>query len=216
MTIIELQAAIGTKPDGQWGPMSRAALLAAFVNKSAPAITGTEISAYAARLGVSEAQLRAVAAVESSGGGFDSDGRPKILFERHIFARLTDGKWSNAPYSNSAAGGYGEDSWTKLETAAGKDPDAAFSACSWGKFQVLGVHCTKLAYPSPFALAHSTVMGEREHYELLARYIETFGLKRAMQALSADPNDCRAFASGYNGPGYRRGSYHIKLAREMS
>lgn len=216
MDIAQLQHAIGVAADGQWGPASRAGLIARFTNTKAPAVNDSNILSFASRLGCTTKQIKAVAQVESAGGGFDKQGRPKILFERHLFHRLTDGKYSPAPYSQSAGGGYKESSWDKLATAAGKDPDAAFAAVSWGKFQVLGMHWSKLAYASPFSLAVSTVTGEGEHYELLARYIETFGLVDELRALSTDPETCRGFASGYNGPGYRRFDYHTKLARAMS
>ncbi len=216
MTPKDLQALIGTTPDGAFGPKSRAALVAHFTNLSAKAVGPADITVMASRLGCTSQQIRAVAAVESSGGGFDKQGRPKILYERHLFHRLTDGKWSPAPFSQSAGGGYSESSWDKLGQACAKDPDAAFSACSWGKFQVLGMHWSKLGYASPYELAVSTVASEADHYELLIRYVETFGLVDELRALSRDPEDCRGFAAGYNGPAYRKFDYHTKLARAMA
>ncbi|PNU02098.1 hypothetical protein A8V01_26875 [Novosphingobium guangzhouense] len=180
------------------------------------AVTQADIAAFASRLGCTVNQIAAVATVESSGGGFDKFGRPKILFERHLFHRQTGGKWSPSAYSDATAGGYAVDSWDKLGMACGKDPDAAFGSCSWGKFQVLGLHWSKLGYASPYALALSTVKGEAAHYELLARYIEKNGLTDALRALSRDPDDCRAFARAYNGPGYETYKYHTKLAAAMA
>lgn len=215
MNVFELQKAIGTPADGIFGPNSQKALLLHFSNRSAPAVTDADIKAFAARLNCSEKQIRAVAKVESAGSGFDSAGRPKILFERHIFHRETSGRWSVASFSNPNPGGYSENSWEKLQNACAKDPDAAFSACSWGKFQVMGMHWNKLGFDSPYELAYSTVENERNHYELLARYIERFGLMDALRALSSNPEDCRLFAKLYNGPAYAKNSYHTKLANEM-
>lgn len=215
MNIKELQEAIHTPADGQWGPNSRTALLASFTNTKAPAASDDDIGATAVMLGCATKQLRAVAKVESAGSGFDQTGRPKILFERHIFHRLTGGKFSPASFSQGVAGGYSEDSWAKLGAACGKDVDAAFSSASWGKFQVLGTHWSKLGYASPFELAHSCVESEAAHYVLLARYVRTFGLTGAIQRLSTNPDDCRDFAAGFNGPGYRRFAYHEKLAEAM-
>ncbi len=215
MTPTELQGILGVAQDGAFGPVSQAALVAHFTNPQAPAVNNADMVALASRLGCTTQQLRAVSLVESGGGGFDKKGRPKILYERHLFHRLTDGKWSPAPFSQAAGGGYGEDSWVKLGQACARDPDAAFSACSWGKFQVLGMHWSKLGYPSPYALAWTTAQSEADHYELLTRYIEVFGLKAALHKLSTDPEDCRAFAAAYNGSGYRRFDYHTKLARAM-
>ena len=212
MTVTELQTLLGATADGAFGPASRAALLAHFTNPQAPAITGPEIAAVAAKLGCTVAQIMAVASVESSGSGFDNHGRPKILFERHLFHRMTDGKFSPASFSQAAGGGYNEPSWDKLGAACGKDPDAAFAAVSWGKFQVLGMHWSKLSYASPYDLAHSTVSGEAAHYDLFARFIATFGLMDALRKVSRNPDDCRDFAKGFNGAGYRNFDYHTRIA----
>lgn len=215
MTVAELQHAIGTVADGQWGPKSRAALLAWFVNTSAPAITPDECEAIAKRLGCTVRQLAAVAQVESAGSGFDANGRPKMLYERHIFWRQTGGLYGVRDYSNPARGGYNLDNWAKLANACGKDPDAAFASASWGKFQVMGEHWKRLGYLSPFALASSCRTGEAAHYELLARFIETMGLKQALAKLSADPRECAEFASEYNGPGFHANAYDVRLAQAM-
>ncbi len=215
MDVKALQTTLGVAADGAFGPKSRAALLAAFTNMRAPAATEDDIAAIATMLGCSVKQVRAVAKVESAGSGFDTVGRPKMLYERHLFHRLTNGKWSTASFSNGVPGGYSDDSWAKLGDACAHDPEAAFSACSWGKFQVLGTHWSKLGYDSPFELAHTCVSNELAHYTLLARYVRTFGLTGAIRRLSTDPADCRDFASGYNGPGYKRFSYDKKLAEAM-
>lgn len=201
--------------DGHPGRLTREAILTVFTNDRAPAVTGEDITALARRLGCSEKQLRAVSKVESGGAGFDVHGRPKILFERHLFHRMTDGKWSPASFSQPKGGGYSESSWTKLAYAACKDADAAFAACSWGKFQVLGMHWSALGYPSPIEMAYTAVTGEAAHYEMLARFIEANGLKDELQSLSTNADDNRAFARKYNGPAYERFSYHTKLARAM-
>lgn len=216
MNVQELQAAIGAVPDGAFGPASTSALLAHFSNKQARAVRDADIAVYAAKLGCTADQVKAVAAVESSGSGFDKSGRPKILYERHLFHRLTDGKYSPAPYSQSAGGGYGEDSWHKLAMACARDPDAAFAACSWGKFQVLGMHWSKLGYAGPFDLADSCVTSEAAHYDLLVRYVQTFGLTAAIRKISRDPEDCRDFAAGFNGPAYRKFNYHARIAAAMA
>lgn len=50
-------------------------------------LTETDYEEAAALIGVKKAAIKAVAAVEAAGDGFLSDGRPKILYERHIFYR---------------------------------------------------------------------------------------------------------------------------------
>ena len=62
---------------------------------------------------------------------------------------------------------------------------------------------------------HPVVGSEAANYELLARYIEHNNLAGAFRAISADLETCRAFADGYNGPGYRKFDYHSKIAARM-
>ncbi len=202
--------------DGQCGPKTREAIKAAFVNPCAPAVTDADIASMATRLGCMPKQLRAVAKVESGGSAYDDNGRPKILFERHLFHRFTGGRFTPAPFSQIKGGGYNESSWDKLTQAACKDPGSAFAAVSWGKFQVLGMHWDELGYPSALELAYSTVISEAAHYELLCRFIEKNSLKPAIQRLSNRPADNVAFASRYNGPAFRKFSYDVKLAAAMA
>lgn len=221
MTVADLQHWLNAHgqtvaTDGIAGPKTRAAIVAAFTNDCAPAVTDTDIAVLASRLGCSAKQIKTVARVESGGSAFDDMGRPKILFERHLFHRLTNGQHSVRPFSNPKGGGYNEPSWDKLTLAAGFDPDAAFASASWGKFQVLGTHWKALKYPSALELAYSTVTSEAAHYELLARYIEANGLKPALAKLSTNPRDNEAFAKGYNGPAFKKFAYDQKLAVAMS
>jgi hypothetical protein len=201
--------------DGIAGTMTRGAIVRAFTNDCAAAVTPEDIATLASRLGCSEKQIRAVAKVESAGSGFDIHGRPKILFERHIFYRLTNGKFPATSFNQSKGGGYDQDSWDKLTRAAAYDVDAAFASASWGKFQVLGSHWKALGYASPLEMAYSAVTGEAAHFEMLARYVEHFELEQAIRQLSTDPDDNEMFARLYNGPAFRRFAYHLKLAAAM-
>lgn len=221
MNAFELQQWLGAhgQPvvvDGKCGPQTRAAILAAFANPCAPAITDADLAVLASRLGCSLKQIKAVAKVESGGAAFDTHGRPKILFERHLFYRHATAVHDPAPWNNPLPGGYNEDSWDKLTHAACQDADAAFGSASWGKFQVLGMHWQGLKYSSPIEMAYSTVTSEAAHYEMFARYLERNNLVGALQKLSADPNDNIALAAGYNGAGFRKYDYHNKLAAAMA
>lgn len=202
--------------DGSFGPKSRAALEAVFTNTCADAVTDADIATFAHRLGCTTKQLRAVSKVESGGAGFDNKGRPKILFERHLFDRFTNGKYSVSGCSNPKGGGYSECSWTKLGQAAALSPHKAFESVSWGKFQVLGMWWDELGYPSPVEMAYTTVTSEAAHYEMLVRYIEMNKMHGAVKALSTNPETNRAFATGYNGPAYTKFNYHVKLAKAMA
>ncbi len=201
--------------DGQAGPATRAAIITALTNPAAPAVTAEEITAAAAEIGCSVKQLSAVAKVESGGSGFDRLGRPKILFERHYFYRLTQGAHGVTIYSNSKGGGYDHDSWDKLTLAACKDPDAAFASASWGKFQIMGAHWHALGFASPMDMAYQMSRGEAAHYKALVGFIKANGLVEKVKALSANPVTCAPFARAYNGPGYAQNRYDQKLADAM-
>ena len=224
MDIKALQSAVGAAADGRWGPASKAALLAAFRNPAAALIGPADLAGAATAIGCSILQIKAIWKVESAGRGFDEAGRPKILFERHKFHRFTGGRFSPAPFSMPAAGGYSRDAdgngvldaWDKLSDAiATGSVDAAFMAASWGAFQVMGDWWDELGYASPFAMARCTVMDEGAHLDMLVRYIRHFGLDDEARAITSNPESCRRFAAACNGPGYVRFSYHTKLASEM-
>lgn len=225
MDIIELQRLIGADADGRWGPRSKAALLAHFANRNAPAITAADIAAASARLGCSVLQLDAVRKVEANGSGFDPAGMPKTLFERHKFHRLTGGQHSPSWFSQSRWGGYSgdanrngvDDDWDKLSDAIATGAvDAAFQACSWGAFQVMGEWWDELDYPSPYAMARGCVVSEAAHLEMLLRYIEHFSLQDELRRVSSNPARCAPFAAAYNGPAFAQNGYHLKIAAAMA
>lgn len=215
----------GWKPqitvDGEAGPATRAAFMGIFANRSAEAVSDAQMMAFAKRLGGSLKQIRAVSAVESGGSGFLVTGQPKILWERHHFWKRLQ---LNLPLiSNPKPGGYTldadsdgiNDSWEKLAEAAMYAPAWAIESCSWGRFQVMGFWWEKLGYESAIDFAWSMRESEAGHFEALVRYIQFNRLAPAFRALSADPETCRAFAKGYNGPGYVKFDYHRKLAEAM-
>ncbi len=225
MTLKEFQrwlnarGAGGIAEDGRGGPATRAAIFKVFTNLRASAVTPDDIARIAQRLGGTPRQINAVAKVESAGGGYNDQGQPKALYERHYF-------WKRLRIvipllSNPAPGGYTidadrdglNDSWEKLADAAMRNPIAAFESASFGKFQVMGAWAVKLGYANAIEFAYSMVASERGHYEALVRYIEVFGLAKAFRALSTNPADCTAFARLYNGPAQK--GYDVRLAAAM-
>lgn len=192
-----------------------------FVNLKAPALNVGDKIAAAERLGVSVKHINMLLKVESGGTSFDNKGRPIILFEPHIFHRRTNGKWSPADFSYSKWGGrpYPKSSdgrWAQLEAAALRDPAAALESASWGLFQVMGFHWTTLGYDSAQAFAEAMATGEPAQLDAMVRFIVANNLKGALQACRAgDPASCRAFARGYNGAGFEKNRYHIKLSEAL-
>src|SRR5579859_2008416 len=79
-------------------------------------------------LSVKAAEIWAVLAVETSGCGYLPDRRPQILFERHIFHRLTNGQYDDGDISDPSPGGYGPrgaPQYDRLARAISKDRNAA-------------------------------------------------------------------------------------------
>lgn len=214
--------------DGVWGTLSRSTFISAMACRTAPAITEQELQTIAEQLGDKDTKrIKAVADVESNGSGWFNSGLPKILYERHKFWEWTTNVSNRVVswYSNPNAGGYTmdankngiNDSWEKLSLAIGKDPLAALSAISIGKFQVLGRYYRDCGYNHPIEMLCAASRDEYAHYAMLRDYILNVAkLKEAFLSLSTNPNDNRTFARGYNGKAYERYEYHIKLAKAMA
>lgn len=159
------------------------------------------------------AAIKAVAEVESAGGGFLSDGRPKILFERHWFRRLTKGQFNSTnpnisgPWDkNEYKGGAGE--YDRLDEALQLDREAALQSASWGKFQIMGFNYGTCGYSNVEDFVESMVESEDGHLEAFIGFVERNGLDKHLRSLNWNK-----FAFGYNGPKYRQNNYHIKMAR---
>ena len=96
--------------------------------------------------------IKAVAEVESKGDGFLDDGRPKILFEGHIFYSqlkkiaidpeiyVNDNDYKGIIYPKWTKKHYkgGEEEYNRLAIAKTIDFDAALKSASWGRFQIMG------------------------------------------------------------------------------
>lgn len=205
----------GHKPqlvvDGLPGPATRQAIFDTFRNRTAPAVTSADIQRFADRLSASPRQVRAVASVESSGGGWDNDGMLKCLYERHYAWKRF--RIHNTLLSNPAPGGYTidadrdgiNDSWEKVADTAltFREPAKAFECASWGKFQIMGAWWEKLGYSSSVDFVWRQSRSEVEQYEAFARYVERFGLLDALRKVDGNPINCLAFARGYNGAGQK-------------
>jgi hypothetical protein len=57
-------------------------------------LTEQDFERAAKRLRCEKAAIKAVANTESAGKGFYADGFPVILFERHLFRKFTQGRYS--------------------------------------------------------------------------------------------------------------------------
>jgi len=162
-------------------------------------------------LGVSESEIWAVLTVETRGFGFLADRRPQILFERHVFHRLTNGAHdnANADISKSKAGGYigGSGEYGRLEKAMQLDKTAALQSASWGIGQIMGFNFKVAGYGSTDKLVAGMVKDENAQLQAMANFIRGNNLAGALQR-----NNWVSFARGYNGEGFKRNEYDTRLA----
>lgn len=181
-------------------------------------LTPRDIAGAAHDLGCEVAQVMAVVEVETGGkSGFLDDGRPRLLFEPHVFFRRTNGRYGErAPISSKAWGTfpYGtlSEQWRRFLLAVELDQQAAIESCSWGLFQILGQNWQALGYDSPEAFFDAMHEGEAAHLDAFLRFIRANNLSAPLRAGGGDPESWREFARRYNGPAYASHNYHGRLA----
>lgn len=179
-------------------------------------------SAAAWFLGVEPAALQAVAEVEAGPyGAFLDTGEPVILYERHVFHRLTNGRFAGAlapgdlprevsQLSRPDFGGWGPVSiqHAKLAAAVKLDREAALKACSWGLFQILGLNHAEAGHPTLQGFVTAMYRSVDEHLRALVMFLRHD--ERMVEALR--DREWAAFAARYNGPAFARNQYDKKLA----
>jgi hypothetical protein len=207
--------------------LSWADMLARITNSHAAALTEADYERAATELGngVTIKHMKASKKVEAPRGSFDDHGRPSILYERHVFSRNTHPKarFNDSHPELSALEGYGpggygsfDAQYSKLAAAYALEPEAAFEACSWGAFQVLGENATALGYESARAMAVELAKSEAAHLDSYVRFIKANKLAVKLgQCKAGDPGSCIPFVEKYNGEGYRTFSYHVHFAEAL-
>lgn len=239
--VVELQTLLnqhgaGLIVDGDFGPATEAALKQAQRQNglSADGIYGPQtlralsqtnavsaLAQAAALLGVDHASIQAIQAVESNGSGLLSDGRCKILFERHIFYRELSQALGvpvakrqqalNPDICNPLTGGYlgGAREYPRLAKAQAIHPTAALRSASYGTFQIMGFNHVSCGFADVAGFVDA--MNQDENQQLLAfcRFIKANMLMH--QALKN--RNWATFARLYNGPAYAKNQYDVKLAQ---
>lgn len=165
------------------------------------------------RIGVGEDELHAFMDVEAAGSGFDRSGRPKMLFEPHVFYRNLSGaerdravreglayrKWGERPYPS--------DSYDRLERAIVINETAAIKAASWGLTQILAENHSMVGFDTPQAMVQAFMQDEEHHLEAAVQFLIAANIADDLRA-----HRWAAVARGYNGPGYRKNAYDTKMA----
>lgn len=181
-------------------------------------LTKEDYEESAQRLGVEVEALQAVAEVESAGYGFqvqrDGTIAPKILFEPHIFSRLTGHKYDKTHPQisrrtwNRSAYGATLDQHPKLQEAVELDRNAALQSASWGKFQIMGFNWKQVGYKSLQEFINDMFTSEGGQLRAFEGFI--LSNPRILQALKK--KNWATFAYYYNGPGYKKNNYNLKIA----
>jgi len=162
-------------------------------------------------LHVGAAELWAVLSVETSGIGFFADRRPKILYERHVFSRLTDRKFDaeHSDISSPTPGNYGPTGahqYDRLSAAMALDREAALKSTSWGLGQVMGFNFKQTGSATVDDMVKRMTVSEGE--QLLCAAGELDGA--AVAALRA--KDWTNFARIYNGSNFAINNYDKRLS----
>ncbi|MER8827245.1 N-acetylmuramidase family protein [Mesorhizobium sp. M0938] len=166
-----------------------------------------------AMIGVGEDEIHAFLDVETTGHGFDTQGRPIILFEPHVFLRnLTGAKRAQAVAQGLAYQKWGEkpyprDSYPRLKAACAIDETAALKSASWGLGQVLGENYAAAGFLTVQAMVQAMMADEELQLLAAVNFIKTNKLDDNLRG-----HDWAGFAKGYNGSGYRKNAYDTKLA----
>lgn len=218
--------------DGIVGAKTWSKLIAAnkeFLQYNDKFLSEKDLIDFSSQYSLELAVVKAVNEVESSGKGFLLDGRPKILFEGHVFWRelkkrgidpksilkeefkdVLYERWERKYYK----GGIGEYDRLEKATRISNLPgvkEAAYCSASWGAFQIMGYHNKMLGYKSIEEFVEKMKIHERNHLDAFGRFISTVSSngKKLVDWLRIKKWD--RFAYGYNGSGYEQNMYDRKL-----
>ena len=114
-------------------------------------------------------------------------------------------KWGTYKYGLSSS------QHGRLEQASKYERDTALESCSWGMGQVMGFHWKSLGYPSLQAFVNAMYKDEASQIDAMLRFIK-------VNKLITPLKQCQwsVFAKGYNGAGFAKNQYHIKLRKAFN
>ena len=178
-------------------------------------------------IGVGEDVLRTLLEVETSGEGFDKQGRVRMLFEPHVFWRLLSGEQraqavdEGLAYRKWGEKKYPRDSYDRLDRAMAINRIAALKSCSWGLGQVMGENHKAAGYTSVEKMVSAFAEDEENQLKgmisfIIANHIDD-DLRRIEEKTKAGKKvtaaDWIPIVRVYNGSGYAKNDYHNRAAR---
>lgn len=199
------------------------------INTNSKLLSEKDLMDFADRYNLELAAVKAVNQIESSGKGFLAFGKPRILFEGHVFWKelkkrniepnsflnslsqdILYEKWTKKYYR----GGEGE--YERMERAAGISAsplakEAAYCSASWGAFQIMGYNFKNLGYNSIDNWVSAMNEHEREHLAAFGKFIAMKSISGKKLVDWLKEKNWAKFAEGYNGSGYKKNKYDEKL-----
>lgn len=182
------------------------------------------IAEVAREINIEPCLITAVNNVESNGQGFLPSGKPKILFEGHIFWRelkkagysneqlqelsrqhpsVLYRTWTRQYYSRNP-----EKEYDRLAEARAINDSAALASASWGAFQIMGMNYSLCGFSNVLDFVAAQESGEKAQLISFINFLKNNGLVEYLKN-----RDWAGFARRYNGPGYAQNKYDEKLAR---
>jgi hypothetical protein len=182
-------------------------------NGAAKKLQDIDLPRIGAEIGVGEDEIHAILDVESAGSGFDTEGRPKALYEPHIAYRLATGASKmrlihvGLAYPNWGEKPYPRDSYPRILAAQRIDETVALMATSWGLGQILGQNYKAAGYTTPQSMVTAFCDSEAAQLEGVINFIKAKGLANALRT-----HNWVLLARGYNGAAEAAHGYHTKLS----
>jgi hypothetical protein len=177
-----------------------------FIGPGTP-LTDNGLSDILQSAGLKPAEIWSVVSVETSGCGYLRDRRPKILFERHVFSRLTGHQFDDADpdISQRTAGGYGpagSNQFDRLNAAIQLDRPAALKSASWGIGQIMGENFGPAGFTDVDAMVKAMVASEDNQLRAMVAFLDAQKIIGTLKA-----HDWSGFARRYNGPNFAANNY---------
>jgi N-acetylmuramidase len=168
------------------------------------------------------AVILAIQSVESGNNGYLPDGRPKILFEGHVFWRMLKAAGKNpadfvkgnedilfekqdrSKYTRGAA------EYVRLEKAEKIDRVAALKSASWGEFQIMGFNHKTVGYPDVDSFVESIKQPGAGQIRAVLSFMDN---NKLLPLVRGPRKNWAKFAAAYNGAGYQKNQYDVKLQK---
>jgi hypothetical protein len=172
-------------------------------------LTDYDIPRIGSLINVGEDEIHALLTVETKGYGF-TQGRVVMLFEEHVFYKMLP----RNQRKQAVNFGFAYPKWrknyknnyTRFIAAYEFNPIAALKACSWGLGQIMGFNHKLAGFATVEAMVKSFVVSEANQLEGIVKFLISSGLDDELRE-----HRWVALARGYNGSGYKRNNYHIRL-----